>query len=402
MADGSRCFTCPRSQMSGAFKHILTATALGNVSVLTQWINDGGDPNARTIDGHTLPSVAAIFCRLDSMTVLVERGARVDVADGDGWTPLIEAVVFQPGIESNDDHRVRRRELVDLLLTHGASVDRRTADGMTPLMLAAAQGHMDIIRLLLKRGAVLTLTDGAGRNAEAAAERRSRHDAAELLAEVRLSGGTWKRYISEPRRDLVVLRVLCSRGRAMLSSNEGRLVGPSQGGALARLFPAPPGRTRSQKKRRTRGPHLPDELFWRVLQFWRSERDFPEEPEEFAAGYGDDMVDIQFHDEEFHGWLDRRPGGMRNFVPRAMFLLPLDVRLDELVALRVFDLLHGRRDFLRGEDEPAHPRGPEPPRAPVRADPGRQVRVAFVLERLGLAVVARTQERVLHPRGART
>ena len=43
----------------------------------------------------------------------------------------------------------------------------------------------------------------------------------------------------------------------------------------------------------------------------------------------------------------------RNFVPRAMFLLPLDVRLDELVALRVFDLLHGRRDFLRGEDEPA-------------------------------------------------
>ena len=119
------------AQMSALPKHVLTATALGNVSVLTQWIEDGGDPNARTIDGHTLPSVAAIFCRLDSMTVLVERGARVDVADGDGWTPLIEAVVFQPGIESNDDHRVRRRELVDLLLTHDASVDRRTADGMT-------------------------------------------------------------------------------------------------------------------------------------------------------------------------------------------------------------------------------------------------------------------------------
>ena len=44
---------------------------------------------------------------------------------------------------------------------------------------------------------------------------------------------------------------------------------------------------------------------------------------------------------------------MRNFVPRAIFLLPLDVRLDELVALRVLDRLHGRRDLLRGEDEPA-------------------------------------------------
>ena len=45
---------------------------------------------------------------------------------------------------------------------------------------------------------------------------------------------------------------------------------------------------------------------------------------------------------------------MRNFVPRAaMFLLPLDVRLDELVPLRVLYLLDGRRDFLRGQDEPA-------------------------------------------------
>ena len=37
----------------------------------------------------------------------------------------------------------------------------------------------------------------------------------------------------------------------------------------------------------------------------------------------------------------------RNFVPRAIFLLPLDVCLDELVALCVFYLLDGRRDFLR-------------------------------------------------------
>ena len=48
-----------------------------------------------------------------------------------------------------------------------------------------------------------------------------------------------------------------------------------------------------------------------------------------------------------------RPGVWRNFFPRAMFLLPLDVRLDELVAPRVLDLLHGRRDFLCREDEPA-------------------------------------------------
>ena len=49
-------------------------------------------------------------------------------------------------------------------------------------------------------------------------------------------------------------------------------------------------------------------------------------------------------------WMVGPAAPLRNFFPRAMFLLPLDVRLDELVALRVFYLLHGRRDFLRGED----------------------------------------------------
>lgn len=242
-------------------KHILTATALGNVPVLARWIDGGGDPNARTVDGHTLPSVAAIFCRLDSMTALVERGARVDVADGDGWTPLIEAVVFQPGMESSLHHRVRRRALVDLLLRHGATVDRRTADGLTPLMLAAAQGHLDLLRLLLRRGASLASVDGAGRNAEATAARRSRTEAVELLREVRLAGGSWRKYLAEPRRELVAFRALCARGRASAPGDS----------VLARLFPAP-GRTRRQKRLR-RGADVPDELFWKIMQFWRSARD---------------------------------------------------------------------------------------------------------------------------------
>ena len=112
--------------MSALPKHILTATALGNVSVLTQWINDGGDPNARTIDGHTLPSVAAIFCRLDSMTVLVERGARVDVADGDGWTVASSLCARSPSLAT----KVTREEDQKLM---ACAYNRRAAPLSPPL-----------------------------------------------------------------------------------------------------------------------------------------------------------------------------------------------------------------------------------------------------------------------------
>ena len=70
-----------------------------------------------------------------------------------------------------------------------------------------------------------------------------------LLADVR-AAGSFKRYANAPRLDVVVLQALCAKGRAS----------PPQ--ALARLFPTS-----------TKSPHLPRELFWRILSFWRTDRD---------------------------------------------------------------------------------------------------------------------------------
>ncbi len=58
------------------------------------------------------------------------------------------------------------------------------------------------------------------------------------------AAGSWKRYVREPRKQLLVLRRLVERGRA-----------------------APPDGTLA----RVQG--LPDVLFWKVLAFWRSSRD---------------------------------------------------------------------------------------------------------------------------------
>ena len=70
-----------------------------------------------------------------------------------------------------------------------------------------------------------------------------------LLADVR-AAGSFKRYANAPRIDVVVLQALCAKGRAAPPP------------ALARLFPTS-----------TKSPHLPREIFWRILQFWRTDRD---------------------------------------------------------------------------------------------------------------------------------
>ena len=62
------------------------------------------------------------------------------------------------------------------------------------------------------------------------------------------------RYLTAPRRDVLVLRELCARGRAAPRGDA-----TPRDDAAARLFERLWG--------------LPDVLAYRVLQFWRTERD---------------------------------------------------------------------------------------------------------------------------------
>jgi hypothetical protein len=118
---------------------------------------------------------SALFFALgnaDDVKWLLDRGARVDAANGFGKTPLFYA------IEMGD------RRLVTLLLDHGAEVSHRykkaaelapDADSFgcgehhfirhperTPLMHAAQHADAAMLKLLLARGARLQDVDGAG------------------------------------------------------------------------------------------------------------------------------------------------------------------------------------------------------------------------------------------------
>ena len=172
---------------------------------------------------------------------------------------------------------------VRVLLDAGANIDvRQRPLNETPLMKCGQLATMfpeyvNIAKLLVKRGADLSLTCRLGLDAETRAHRHwesthnlqtanpnaadaisnmdltsSRH-LADWLRDVRLAGG-YEKFAKEPRVTLARLRLLCEHGRASPpddATNEAR--------ALERLF----------------GPRkpFPKGVFWLVVQFWQSDRD---------------------------------------------------------------------------------------------------------------------------------
>jgi hypothetical protein len=61
-------------------------------------------------------------------------------------------------------------------------IDAQDEDGSTPLMLAAAGGHVDVISVLVKRGANLAIRDAKGRSAAQIAQDAGHQQAAAALA----------------------------------------------------------------------------------------------------------------------------------------------------------------------------------------------------------------------------
>jgi ankyrin repeat protein len=51
----------------------------------------------------------------------------------------------------------------ELLIASGARIDARTSAGLSPLWFAVFEGHEDVARLLIERGADTALKDESGR-----------------------------------------------------------------------------------------------------------------------------------------------------------------------------------------------------------------------------------------------
>ncbi len=84
---------------------------------------------------------AAADGNVESVNLLLDRGAKINAATQDGWTALHFACLRGD------------KGLVQLLLDRGADVSMTTTAGVSALSIATSEGDRDIIELLLNRGA---------------------------------------------------------------------------------------------------------------------------------------------------------------------------------------------------------------------------------------------------------
>jgi len=320
------------------------AAGNGDLSTVEAWLSQGGDINSTINYGFngrsTLLSAAIVGRQTQMREYLVARGARCGKSDvycllaeilaspsyleiarlliehgadpamgggTGGWgTPHKLAVIVGSNLEREAQSRCA--SLIRVLVENGAPVDARLAGGTrfavgtTPLMVAASDGAPVLyLRELLRLGADLAATNKSGESALSLARREAktetwrtgyvdRQAVLKFITDVS-AAGTYKRYVNEPRKQLLLLAKLCERRRAT-----------APWGVLRRLFPtrrsrrAPPRddggsfQRASAETLRTRrvvsvadrfrglsldGEGLPDELIWKVLSFWRTSRDGP-------------------------------------------------------------------------------------------------------------------------------
>ena len=157
--------------VDGAKMTVLSSAAAGNDTETIRIIAAAAaaDVNAPDFAGFTPLIHAAGNRNVDAVRLLLAKGADVNARMGDGSFQKVKAGAIALGnfTALTAAAASGSRELLSALLDAGAKVDVPDVRGMTPLMLAVANDRQDIdaIRLLLARGADVNAKSLAGETA---------------------------------------------------------------------------------------------------------------------------------------------------------------------------------------------------------------------------------------------
>jgi ankyrin repeat protein len=162
----------PRAPDGGAITALVYAARSGDIDAARVLLEGGADVNQTTLYGWS-PLLAAVQNSNYQMAkFLIERGANVNLVNKGGWSPLYLAVDNR-NIEGGD-YPVRTADMDSLafityLLDKGANVNWRITestetrtvftnqwlneDGATAFLRAAQSGDLELLKLLVARGA---------------------------------------------------------------------------------------------------------------------------------------------------------------------------------------------------------------------------------------------------------
>ncbi len=177
----------PSAAPKGDWTPLMYAARQGALDAARALIDLGADMNVRDPEGMTPLIEAIVNMHLDFAAALIEKGADVNLADSSGMTPLFAAIdMHTPAYEKSrpdpkENDQLNCLGLMKVLLDHGANPNaaltgrllqryhaggpgpkKVVAGGMTPLMRAALHDNLDMVRLLVERGADVKVAEQDG------------------------------------------------------------------------------------------------------------------------------------------------------------------------------------------------------------------------------------------------
>ncbi len=192
------------------------AAAMGDADALRSALNTPGNARQKGVfDGTTPLHAAAGLGSTTCVSLLLDHGVEVDIADDQGGTPLLRAA---------RQHSAPVDDTVALLLSRGADPNVCQADGTTALHLATRAGRSAVMAHLLRAGANPDPVDVRGFS--------PLHSAAELgivkLIDALVAAG------ADPRRDapgptgpITPIDLATSRGHAAAVARLSFTAGPN-------------------------------------------------------------------------------------------------------------------------------------------------------------------------------
>ena len=164
---GNRPFPPETDEMT---KKLYTAAGHGLKTRIQHMLENGANPNA-SVRGHSLLHTAAANGHTAIVSLLLEKGALVNVRTPGGQTPLHDSSYFG------------QRGATQVLLDKAAYVHAKTRDGRTALHYAAMGGHPRLIEILLDRKIVIDVANPDGWTPFLQAVHRGHLDCVRLLVE---------------------------------------------------------------------------------------------------------------------------------------------------------------------------------------------------------------------------
>lgn len=120
----------------------MKASINNHLEIVKLLLNFGANPRITTSSGESSLTLACMQENFNIVEKLIIAKADVNEVDGHKRTPLLKAARHNS-----------KKEIMELLLKHGARHDLADEEGNTPLHFAAMRGTVEVAKFLISLGA---------------------------------------------------------------------------------------------------------------------------------------------------------------------------------------------------------------------------------------------------------